>query len=363
MRRRFFLGTLALLCALAFVVPAQAITINGTDFVLFAKTTIKMEDGPTVINGNVGVNDVGGLLRIGAGNTINGIAIADRMFFGSGAKVTDCEFNTSTGGNPSAVCGTQSPAVLPITSWPPSPVPVVPSCVNTNPDVIVPAGGSLALAPGCYGDVDVRDNATLTLSAGTYNFKSLRLQTGSLLDGNSATVNVKGLVVTEPGVTINDVNITTVASGTFEAIIIGNSSTLNNVVLYAPNARMHLHQGGVYTNFEGIAVFITVEPIQIGTVPQGCACIGAIADGGTTIGLSNGCHLNNPANEFFVSTTCAIDAFASCPSASCIAATVQAGATDTTATLNKPAAPAGNYHVIVRSAGGAFCTAATVPIP
>src|SRR5215831_12306465 len=47
MPTRFLLGALAFVCALAFVVPAQAVTINGVDYTLFAKTTIKMEEGNT----------------------------------------------------------------------------------------------------------------------------------------------------------------------------------------------------------------------------------------------------------------------------------------------------------------------------
>jgi hypothetical protein len=362
MRSSVIPGIVAFFCALAEVVPADAVTINGVDYVLFGKTAIKMEDGGTNVPGNVGVNDVGGLLRIGANNSISGTATADRMFFGTGAQVTSCEFNTSTGGNPNTVCGTQSAASVPITAWPPLPVPLVPSCVDTQPDLVVPPNGSASPSPGCFGDIRLRDGATLTLSPGTYNFRSVRLETGSTLDGNGAHVNVKGSLITEPSVTINDVTLTAVAAGTFEAIVIGNSSSVNSSVLYAPNARMHLHQGGIYSNSEFVAVFITVEPIQSTVPTSGCACIGAIASSDSTIQLTNGCHLSLPGNDFFVTTTCAIDAFVSCPGVTCFAATVQPGATDTTATLHKPNVPAGNYHVIVRSLG-AFCTAATVPIP
>src|SRR5262249_38867638 len=184
MPTRFLLGALALVCALAFVVPAYAITINGVDYTLFAKTTIKMEDGNTTIDGNVGVNDVGGFLRIGAQNKITGTATADKIFFGTGSTVGHCEFNTSAGGHPAASCATPAPAPRPVTAWPPLPVPVVPNCVNAQPDLTVPVNGTASPAPGCFGDVSLKDGATLNLSAGTYNFKSLRMESGSILNGN-----------------------------------------------------------------------------------------------------------------------------------------------------------------------------------
>lgn len=52
---------------------------------------------------------------------------------------------------------------------------LLPSCPPFNPgalNITVPKGGSLALAPGDYGDVRVQDNGTLTLAAGIYNLKS-----------------------------------------------------------------------------------------------------------------------------------------------------------------------------------------------
>ncbi len=369
MRTRVLLGALAFLVACAFVAPAGAMNIGGTDYVLYGKTAVKMEDGPVVINGNVAVNDAGGLLRVGAGNKIFGTATADRMFFGTGSQVDVCEFNTSTGGDPVAACGNIPPdpnppgaGPFPLNAWPPQAVPV--SFPVSASNQVCPAGGALALAPGNYGELDVKDNCVLTLGAGDYNFKKVRLQNGSTTDGAGSTatfVNSNGSITTEPGVTINGVKMTTVNSGTFEAIVIGNASTLNDVVLYAPNARMHLHQGGVYSGFEGVAVFITVEPVIITPPPpQGCACVGEIEKSGTTIKLSNGCGLNNTNNTYFVDTVCE-----ACPGgAGCNAATVAPGATPTSATLNIPAGlPAGDYHVIINSPAGSFCTSATLALP
>ncbi len=159
MRTRAFLAALALFSALAFVGPANAITIDGKEYVLFGKTEIDLEPGAVNIQGNVGVNDVGGKLGVFQFNKIsNGgtaTATADKMSFGNNAVVDHCEFNTLTGG-PSSVCGTIAGATVPITSWPPAPVPPINTCVNSAPDLTVPAGGTASPAAGsCFKNVTV----------------------------------------------------------------------------------------------------------------------------------------------------------------------------------------------------------------
>ena len=262
MGRYAVLGGLTFLCALAFVAPAHAIMIDGINYVLFAKKAIELEDGRTTIVGHVGVNDVGGVLRVGAFNSIFGIARADGMFFGTASLVDACDFNTSTGIDPDAVCGSQAPAGAPMTAWPPSPVPAAPSCVETRPNLVVHHRGSASLAPDCYGDVRIADGATLTLGAGTYDFKSLRLENGSLLDGGGgAIVNVKGLIVTEPAVTIVGVAINSSASKGV-VVGIGKGSFLEDVVLNAPYGTVQLQRGLVLGPVvEIVAKRIVVAPI------------------------------------------------------------------------------------------------------
>ena len=133
MRTGVLPGALAILCALAFAGPADAINIGGTDYTLFAKTNVKMKDGSLLsIQGNVGVNDVGGLLRIGASNRIMGAAFADTMVFGRGAKVDNCAFNASTRGDPTAACTEISSTILPITHGLQCPFPSFPWVSSTR---------------------------------------------------------------------------------------------------------------------------------------------------------------------------------------------------------------------------------------
>ena len=379
MTARFLLVTVSFVLALAASDPADAITINGVDYALLGRCKIGMENGPVKITGNIAVNEAcgvqDGLLHIAAHNTVTGTATANSMFLGTNASVSSCEFNKSVGGNPAVACGVQGPAALPITAWPagiPLPIPVV-SIGTTN--ILCPP--SCSPAPGSYRDITVASGATLTLSPGVYNARNVTVGNQAALNGSGAQLNLHetGSFVTEARAKINDVTVTSVkgqanfnAGGlgsTAEVIKTGNAAEVTNAIFYAPFARMHLHQAGTFTDFEGIAVLVVVEPVTIVNEARrsDCACIGSIAKTPGSIVLSSGCHLDSPTNQFFVSPTCVLDVNASCPGANCFSVTAQAGATESTATLNVPAVTAGNYHVIVRTPSGAFCTTQTVPLP
>jgi hypothetical protein len=88
MRNRIAFGFLVALCALALSMPAGAATVNGVDYLLLAKNQILMENSdkcpnpppnPTPLHcmflqGNVGVSDPNGRIRIGANNIISNAA-------------------------------------------------------------------------------------------------------------------------------------------------------------------------------------------------------------------------------------------------------------------------------------------------
>lgn len=393
MTKRILLGTLVLLCALALVTPASAVTVNGTDWVLLAKTGILMEqsdDCPHILDpanlppgkvcmnivGNVGVSDVGtanpavGRLQIGAKNDIVGLARAHNIVFATGSETDTCNFDITSGIAPAIACHTfSSPALLPIVAaWPPGPLGAVPveACVNVAANVTVAIGATLNLAPGCYKDVRVNAGGTLNLAAGLYNFKTLRLIAGATLNGASVTtttVNVQSLTISEAGANWNDVFIKTpgsVAQSVTEFINIGNGNHLKNVVLYAPTAAIHLHLGTTGSNIEAVANFITVEPVILNNVPldQECACFGGpVSDflNGNTLSLIGGHGLNLPGNKFFLSPSCD-------PAAGVdITAKLTSPPTDDTATFDLTGVTTTNQHVLVQSTAGTFCSADTLP--
>jgi len=389
MRNRFLLGSLVLLCALAMVTPASAVVVNGTDWVLLAKTGILMEpsdDCPHIIDpanppagkicmnitGNVGVSDVGavntaiGRLLIGAKNDIVGLARAHNIVFGTLSETDTCNFDITSGvaPNPPVCHAKSSPALLPIVAaWPPGPLGAVPieTCVNTAANVTVGIGATQALAPGCYKDVRINAGGTLNLSPGLYNFKSLRLIAGATLNGGGVTqttVNVQSLTISEAGANWNDVFIKTpgtVGQSVSEFIKIGNGNHLKNVVLYAPTSAIHLHLGTTGQNIEAVANFITVQPVILfpGGVTPECGCFEDVAKVGTNVFLTGGLNLD-VVDKFFISADCNV--------AGAIEVTATA-LSATTATLDVAGKPAGTYHVIAQWNTGTYCNNTTITLP
>ena len=394
MRNRIAFGILVALCALALVTPAGAATVNGVDYLLLAKNQILMENSDTCPNppanptplhcmflqGNVGVSDTNGRIRIGAHNIISNAAgtatvTAHEIVFGSFSHVDICRFDISSGADPATVCGTiVSPlpaGTLPlVTNWLPNSGPLGPvqvePCTNTATSVTVGAGLTASLpfpgpnaTPGCYKVVTVNAGATLDLSAGNYKIQLLKLLAGATLNGagvSATTVNVQSPLVTEAGVKLNDMLLespgTPAAFSVKEFLSIGNFSTVTNVIFYVPSAAVHLHLGTVGNNFETVANFITVEPIVVESQPFAvCACFEGMQLSGNNVLLSGGHKLNDINNKFFLSSTC--------DPAAGVQVTATAS-TDTTATLDVTGKVTAGKHVIVQSTAGTFCSATTL---
>lgn len=73
------------------------------------------------------------------------------------------------------------PAYLPPAFGLPTPPPSSP----TGDAVVVDEGGSLALAPGPYGDLTVRENGSLTLAPGEYTFTNVTLEREVTITGTA----------------------------------------------------------------------------------------------------------------------------------------------------------------------------------
>jgi hypothetical protein len=396
--KRIQLSTLVLLCVLALVTPAGAVTVNGVDYVILGKSYVHMENSAdcdplpadlskcTIIDGNVGVSDATGVLQIGSNNIIKQTAIANRILFGSFSQIGHCVYNTSVP-NPFAGCGTTVTPVpaggLPIVNpWPlgqgplPAAVPVD-KCVFASPPITVPAGGTASPAPGCYGAVFVGTGGTLNLSSGNYVFKSLLLKAGSTLNGSSAIVNVQGETGSEAGTHISDVTIESPgcpdltsctpaqpkAFSVKEFIKIFNGADLKNVNLYAPSDGIHLHSGLHAKNLEAVANFIDVETITTGgSSNEPCACFGgpvaAFLDPATNhLNLIEGHNLNDNQNKFFLSPTCDPAGAGSVD----ITGKLIPPATDDKASFNLTGVTTTGKHVIVVSQSGSFCSKGLLP--
>jgi hypothetical protein len=366
-----------LVCTFGFGLPAGAITVDTgvaclgvVDFVLLAERTIQMEGGPVNITGNIGVNQpksVTGLnesIHVGQFNQINGTALGDRVFSGNAASHIDVvEANLLTGAgdvdtvNVPTTCTFPFIADLGVTTGVTG---LDFSCltgVNNGPVTVPDNGTAGPLAPGCYTDLNVGDNATLTLSPGTFTFKTVTTGIGSTLASTgTSNLNVKGLFKSGSGSTVTGLLIR-VAATTGE-VQIGNSSTFDSTI-FAPFTNVHIRGGAEYSG-EIVGKKIVVEPSKnTPPVVQGCGCFETVTKGagGTTTTLSNGINLLK-ATAFLLKADC--NAAGGIP---VTAVTPPPAATDQTVVLNTSGIVGGPFHVIAVFASGTYCSADTITLP
>jgi hypothetical protein len=141
----------------------------------------RLGNGAT-IEGDVGANDPGGFLRLGRKTLVeDGATVAgDTVAIGNGSEVPVVEANVLKALK--AIVGSVSGAMLPLRD----PFCPIPALECGGPEVRVERGQSAGpLAPGSYGDVVLKNGATLTLAGGDYQFCSLRT-------GRNATIQVLG---------------------------------------------------------------------------------------------------------------------------------------------------------------------------
>lgn len=173
--------------------PEPSRDINSYVLFAFDELNFKGRDGnPSrgfIRGGNVGVNNpdphgighspYGPVLAMGGGGSGHEVVmddgrqvVADTVRIGETSSVWNLFANeVQTSFDPAII---RDPPRTPYTGPIIDPA-SLPTCPPFTPGVLnitVPKGGSLALAPGDYGDVRVQDNGTLTLAAGIYNVKS-----------------------------------------------------------------------------------------------------------------------------------------------------------------------------------------------
>lgn len=163
-----------IIVAASLVASAHAVaqpSANVNDYVLFAGATLKTK-GPTIADGDVGVNDAGGrLISRGPFTAPSSIVASDRV------RLDKIPANTVVQelfANIVEVGGTATPFSPPIVAdlatacGFPAPFPV---CAP-GMDVDVPAGTTMNLAPGVYGKVRIHGSSlaagVLVLTGGAY---------------------------------------------------------------------------------------------------------------------------------------------------------------------------------------------------
>jgi hypothetical protein len=210
-----------------------------------ARTSARVGNG-SVIDGDLGVNQAGGSLRIGQGVVaMDGWTLAaDNVKLGNFSTVAHVRTNNLRrsihADRQGAIRQSLGPAVLPLVD--PFCTLTLPPC--SGPDVVAQRGETVSLAPGAYGRVRLRNDSTLVLQPGTYDFCSLtanRRVTVRMTGPGATVLNVTGnfrlgnqsLVSLDAGADRPTVNV----AG--RSVRVGAGGAFDGV-LTAPNARLSL---------------------------------------------------------------------------------------------------------------------------
>jgi hypothetical protein len=259
-----------MLVLLMSVSTAQAFMDPGTglDFAVLAQKQINLTNGPITINGAAGVNDKGGLLKLGGINVvINGTSIADFSILNTGSLINGTlETNHLTGGGKATTVQPAPP--LPFIT--PFPSVSTDPCVIKAPDLTITSNTTLP-SPTCAGQLTIASGVVVTLQGGgTYNFNGVRMLKNSSLvsSGASTDIHVRTLFVTENHIMITNVNVLASFNGNNRAIDLGKSSQVTGN-LEAPDAIIHIHDGNNIFG-EVIGLIVTIEPSTVTVTPPNC---------------------------------------------------------------------------------------------
>lgn len=99
--------------------------------------------------------------------------VADSITMGAFSSVVDAYFDTELDLAPSAQVTTQHPGQpfpLVLSDLPATPPQVFDPCTLSEPKTVVPTNGNAAFTPGCYGILEVRQEANVTFAGGVYYF-------------------------------------------------------------------------------------------------------------------------------------------------------------------------------------------------
>ena len=151
-------------------------TTNWLDFTIIAEN--RLDIGANLnLSGNFATWAAGGTLELGL-NTYQlddappPFVAADTLNLAAVASEANAYTNIVTGNPTGKVRGTTEPTSFPLgLSLPTFPTAhVCNNCTLSGANFVVSPGGSLTLPPGCYGERLARQNSTVFLETGTYNF-------------------------------------------------------------------------------------------------------------------------------------------------------------------------------------------------
>lgn len=379
--------------ALPRVAGAQALRTNIDDYFLLAQRYINAKDLRVDTGCNVGVN-----CAVPNANANCGTASFEKVFMADGGQLAADDVNFSTKGasiyqlftNGNFVAGNVEIRHPPVQGFVPpiiagscgpncSPVPAAleaacgfpaafPACnqantvlVNPGVDCIgaidsVPGNSRCNLPPGTYGDIIVKDGASLDMTTGDYNICSILVGKTSNVTGSSSVLNIQG--VRPVAFRVSNQSNFGGTCGDFVVRIKGASDVQfgkNSKIatkLCAPEANIGLgHVNNLIGQFVGDSINGNRGNTgQCCDVTGNCTCIDSFSPTSAKVGdivtLNSGCDLANATAV----KICGVDA------------PIQTKATNVMTVKVGVGTPAGACNVEVVSAAGVFKTLGTVTI-
>lgn|GEM_PF-710084 len=232
-------------------------------FSIYAANSIYLKNNSQVFSGNIGVLDVStgpwlaqnSELTVGTNAYVHdGVSIyGDKIFIKSNGSAYDVYYNYLDG-NGTVRGDHYTPLSLPLDI----PLPQFPTPNPGTEDITLATKETLTLAPGSYGEIKIKSQATLILTGGTYHLQNLEVGTKAkvlfqapteviinnrLEPGSNAAIgpeegsgiNARDIVFYVNGINGNTRNL----DASPKAAIIGTKSTVK-ANIYAPNGTIWL---------------------------------------------------------------------------------------------------------------------------
>ena len=259
-RRSLWASLVAMLLLLLVAVPVEAqISGNWRDYHFIALDEMDL-GGENNLPGNYAVVRAGGDINVqnGAfqlGSTESRYLVADSINLAANASVVDVYYGSQFTKAPSAeVRGAEysSPQLfasgqLATLTLPTIPAAVFDGCSLTGIRQVASSGSTITISPGCYGELEAKQNSTVELAPGTYNFNKWDIRKAVTVRAlGPVTVYVRQNVRTEEGVRIEPVS--------------GNPDDFSFFVGSDSNKRSSL---GAYNNFVGTFVDLNNPELNV----------------------------------------------------------------------------------------------------
>jgi hypothetical protein len=288
-RKLLFTTVLLVACGLA-ALPAGAVIPAGfSEVVVLGQESVLIDQDVVIASGDVVANQAAAdpptpppgtfELYFDKRATTAGSLRGDSVLIGNKAAVGgDVAYNELD--NDGSIAGSEiTPLGLPVFGF----LPPFHTGPSGGPDVTVPDFGSQTLAPGDYGDVVLGEGATLELTGGVYNVRSITMTEpgGKILFGGASEVRVAERVVTRQEAVVGPADgsgaapseIVFYVAGTDagngsrpEAVSIDQDNTIG-ASFYAPNGTLRIGQRADATGaFLGLHVRIDRDStVTLGT--------------------------------------------------------------------------------------------------